>query len=190
MPKLGVMRFAISTEISVWRVPPSSGVLIVLTVGSESSSATKGSSVESVAGKNRAPAKPWPYARLVAPSSHTAQTIEKSITKCFMTYSSRKWEHRRDRDPRGRSSLVRNWRGGCNPCTRTAQPTRTRTSSGGSAVEERAANARTQPGRNHLLDIRKERTVAQYRSRETHRSYRSSAPGIANPVSFQNFLLC
>lgn len=35
------------------------GVLIVLTVGSESSSATKGSSVVSVAGKNRAPAKPW-----------------------------------------------------------------------------------------------------------------------------------
>ncbi|HEY4758552.1 MAG TPA: hypothetical protein VIH43_08330, partial [Chthoniobacterales bacterium] len=57
-PQLRRNAFGISTEIPVARVPPSPGVLIVLTVGSESSSATKGSSVDSVAGKNRAPAKP------------------------------------------------------------------------------------------------------------------------------------
>jgi hypothetical protein len=64
--------------------PPSSGVLIVLTVGSESSSATNGSSVESVAGKKRAPAKPCPYAQSVAPSSHKAQVSQKNKGKCFM----------------------------------------------------------------------------------------------------------
>jgi hypothetical protein len=78
------MRFAMSTEISVSRVPPSSGVLIVLTVGSESSSDTKGSSVESVAGKNRAPAKPWPKARPIAPNSHTAQMSKKNKDKNFI----------------------------------------------------------------------------------------------------------
>src|SRR5206468_8021782 len=58
MPKSGVMRLAISTESSVSRVPPSSGVTMLETVGSESSSATNGSSVESDAGKKRLQAKP------------------------------------------------------------------------------------------------------------------------------------
>jgi hypothetical protein len=60
MSHFGVMRSAISEDISVSRVPPLSGVTILDTVGSENSSATNGSSVESVAGKNRAPAKPFP----------------------------------------------------------------------------------------------------------------------------------
>ena len=51
------MRLEKSTLTSVSRVPLS-GVMMVETVGSESSSATKGSSVVSVAGKKRAPAKP------------------------------------------------------------------------------------------------------------------------------------
>src|SRR6266404_945756 len=84
MSHFGVMRRAISEEISVSRVPPSSGVTMLETVGMENSSATKGSSVESVAGKNRAPAKPWPYARPVAQSSPTAQTNQKTAGKCFM----------------------------------------------------------------------------------------------------------
>ena len=60
MSQFGVMRRAISEEISVSRLPPSSGVTMLEIVGMENSSATKGSSVESVAGKNRAPAKPCP----------------------------------------------------------------------------------------------------------------------------------
>src|SRR6266446_2059159 len=84
MSHFGVMRRAISEEISVSRVPPSSGVTMLETVGSENSSATNGSSVESVAGKKRAPAKPWPYAEPVAPSSHATQTSQKSKGKCFM----------------------------------------------------------------------------------------------------------
>src|SRR5947207_2817664 len=60
IPRFGVMRLAISTEISASRVPPSSGVTMLETVGSDSSSLTNGSSVESVAGKNLLPAKPCP----------------------------------------------------------------------------------------------------------------------------------
>ena len=58
MSHFGVMRSAISEETSVSRVPPPSGVTMLETVGSESSSATNGSSVVSVAGKNLLPAKP------------------------------------------------------------------------------------------------------------------------------------
>src|SRR5262249_2725710 len=52
-------------EMSVWRVAGSSplaGNFCVETVGSDSSSATKGSSVTSVAGKKRLPANPCPNA--------------------------------------------------------------------------------------------------------------------------------
>ena len=58
MPKFGVMRLAISIQLQSLRVPPSSGVTMLETVGKESSSLTNGSSVESVAGKNLLPAKP------------------------------------------------------------------------------------------------------------------------------------
>src|SRR5436190_10693640 len=57
MPRFGVIRFAMSLAMFVSRP---SGVFIVKTVGSDSSSFTNGSSVERVAGKKRAPAKPWP----------------------------------------------------------------------------------------------------------------------------------
>src|SRR6266516_3798226 len=69
MPKSGVMRLAISTESSVSRVPPSSGVTMLEIVGRESSSATNGSSVESVAGKKRLPAKPCEKALFVETTS-------------------------------------------------------------------------------------------------------------------------
>src|SRR6266478_3057308 len=59
MSHFDVIRKAMSEETSVSRVPPSSGVTMLETVGSEDSSATNGSSVESVAGKNLLPAKPW-----------------------------------------------------------------------------------------------------------------------------------
>src|SRR6266853_7029362 len=58
MSHFGVMRSAMSEETSVSRVPPLSGVTMPETVGSDNSSATNGSSVESVAGKNLLPAKP------------------------------------------------------------------------------------------------------------------------------------
>src|SRR6476659_988385 len=85
MSHFGVMRRAISEETSVSRVPPSSGVTMLDTVGSENSSATKGSSVESVAGKNRAPAKPWPYARLITPNSDAVQISQKNKDKNFIS---------------------------------------------------------------------------------------------------------
>jgi len=66
MPRFGVIRFAMSTAMLVSRP---SGVLIVETVGSDSSSFTNGSSVERVAGKKRAPAKPWPPARSASASA-------------------------------------------------------------------------------------------------------------------------
>src|SRR2546421_6122646 len=69
MQKLGVMRFAMSTEISVSRVPPSSGATMLEIVGSDSSSAMNGSSVESVAGKKRLPAKPCEKALFVETTS-------------------------------------------------------------------------------------------------------------------------
>ena len=49
IPRFGVIRLAISTAIAVSRP---SAVSIVETVGSDSSSFTNGSSVDSVAGKN------------------------------------------------------------------------------------------------------------------------------------------
>jgi hypothetical protein len=63
------MRFDTSTENAVSRDAGSSPLALnfcVETVGSESSSATNGSSVTSVAGKNRLPAKPWAKAASLA----------------------------------------------------------------------------------------------------------------------------
>src|ERR1700719_76307 len=81
MSHFGVMRRAMSDETSVSRVPPLSGVTMLETVGSENSSATNGSSVDSVAGKKRAPAKPWPEALLLALSGQISQ---KSKDKCLI----------------------------------------------------------------------------------------------------------
>src|SRR5213076_1301405 len=180
------MRFSISTEILIWRVPPSSGVLIVLTVGSESSSATKGSSVESVAGKNRAPANPWPYVCLVAQSSHSAQASQKTKGKCFMNmlqFDEKASAPRRDDSRVAKGEAA-------NPCTRTAQLTQARTNSGASAAAERAANTRIQTRRNYLLRIQNGQTVAKYWQGETHKSCRFSAQLTANPAFSRNFFHC
>ncbi len=74
MSHFGVMRRAISEEISVSRVPPPSGVTMLETVGSESSSATNGSSVVSVAGKNLLPAKPCAHT-VVGTTNKTAAKV-------------------------------------------------------------------------------------------------------------------
>src|SRR6476646_3563697 len=58
-PKSSVMRFEISPEISSSLAAGTSPVFDQATVGSDISSATQGSSVASVAGKNRAPTKQW-----------------------------------------------------------------------------------------------------------------------------------
>src|ERR1022692_1735470 len=55
--KLSVTRFEYSVETSSWRAGGSSPVLDHATVGSDSSSATHGSSMPSVAGKKRPPTK-------------------------------------------------------------------------------------------------------------------------------------
>src|SRR6516162_7501757 len=60
-PKLGVMRFERSIWMSVSCEPSCAGGLR-LTCGKEISSATNGSSVRIVAGKNRSPAKPCAHA--------------------------------------------------------------------------------------------------------------------------------
>src|SRR5271155_197803 len=59
MPRSSVMRFEISTERSHSVAGGISAVFDHWTVGSENSSATQGSSMASVAGKNRAPTKQW-----------------------------------------------------------------------------------------------------------------------------------
>jgi hypothetical protein len=98
IPRFGVIRLAISAAIAVSRP---SGVLIVETVGSDSSSFTNGSSVESVAGKKRAPAKPWPLAgsasaRAMASNIKTSVALENFIWRAlqnlygFLTMRARK----------------------------------------------------------------------------------------------------
>src|SRR5439155_10224555 len=84
MPKFGMMRLAMSTERSVSRVPPLSGVTTLETVGSESSSDTNGSSVESVAGKKRLPAKPCEKALSIeAKKTLTKTTAANAACKTF-----------------------------------------------------------------------------------------------------------
>src|SRR6266496_4879124 len=146
------MRLEISTEISVWRVPPSSGASIVLTVGSESSSATKGSSVESVAGKNRAPAKPWPYAALVKLSSHAAQIVQKSKTRCFMTIPAGNENNGRD-FACSRASMRRVAHGiAVRRAMRTVQHSCSVAVSSASAEEERRETAGTHKQKNRWLN--------------------------------------
>src|SRR5580700_10880218 len=59
MPKSSVMRFDSSAETSHSLAGGESPVWNQSTVGTDSSSATQGSSMASVAGKNRAPTKQW-----------------------------------------------------------------------------------------------------------------------------------
>src|SRR5581483_5902956 len=59
MPKFSVMRLESSPEMSHWVAGGTSAVRDHWMVGSDISSATHGSSVASVAGKNRAPTKQW-----------------------------------------------------------------------------------------------------------------------------------
>ena len=59
IPKSSVMRFEISPDISSSFAGGMSPVLDQDTVGNDISSATQGSSVASVAGRNRAPTKQW-----------------------------------------------------------------------------------------------------------------------------------
>src|SRR5262249_30181329 len=59
MPKSSVMRLAKSTEMSHSVAGGTSPVFDQATVGKEISSATHGSSVARVAGKNRGPTKQW-----------------------------------------------------------------------------------------------------------------------------------
>src|SRR5216684_2506766 len=80
MPKFSVMRFATSTEISTSRAEGSSPFLKIAIVGSDISSATQGSSVASVAGKNRAPTKQWARASEAPSQSMAAAAIPCSAT--------------------------------------------------------------------------------------------------------------
>jgi hypothetical protein len=87
MPRFGVIRLAISAAIAVSRP---SAVSIVETVGSESSSFTNGSSVESVAGKNRAPAKPCPAAGKGSANVTTSNINAAALWKNFISSTNRK----------------------------------------------------------------------------------------------------
>src|SRR5262252_4699962 len=77
-PKLGVMRFERSIWMSVSCEPSGAGGLR-LTCGKEISSATNGSSVRIVAGKNRSPAKPCAHASIVGRSINTAVAAAASL---------------------------------------------------------------------------------------------------------------
>src|SRR5690242_10838456 len=65
-PKYSVIRLEYSVDRSSWRTGGSSPVLDQVTVGKESSSATQGSSMPSVAGKKRAPMKQCARASVAA----------------------------------------------------------------------------------------------------------------------------
>src|SRR6202171_3017810 len=90
-PRFSVMRFDTSTEKSVSRVAdasPLAGVLIVEIVGSDSSSATNGSSVVSVAGKNRFPEVPCAKAAsAVATHANAAPTMYSDGFRLLMIFS-------------------------------------------------------------------------------------------------------
>src|ERR1700733_2317549 len=78
-PKSAVMRFDNSPDTSHSVAGGVSAVLDHDTVGNDSSSATHGSSVASVAGKNRAPTKQWANASVkgrVANTSASAKARE------------------------------------------------------------------------------------------------------------------
>src|SRR5712675_84297 len=84
MPKLSVMRLEYSTETSSWRAGGSSPVLNPDTVGSDSSSATQGSSTPSVAGKKRPPTKQCADAPLADMTTPNAAATAASTTDLRM----------------------------------------------------------------------------------------------------------
>src|SRR5207249_933652 len=83
MPRSSVMRFDTSSEkfVSPVATPSSPGSLRLEIVGSDSSSATKGSSVANIAGKKRLPAKPWPSAGATA-TSVAARAVAANRLRC------------------------------------------------------------------------------------------------------------
>src|SRR5262249_47204400 len=85
------MRLVKSIDVSVSRAAGSSPLAPVFlrdTVGSDSSSATNGSSVASVAGKKRLPAKPWANAPLAA-AQRSAPASTGNVLMCFLISSFR-----------------------------------------------------------------------------------------------------
>src|SRR5580693_5173524 len=72
IPKSGVMRLEISAETSHSVAGGTSPVRDQETVGSDSSSATHGSSMASVAGKKRAPTKQWANASVKGSAANTS----------------------------------------------------------------------------------------------------------------------
>ena len=84
MPVLGVMRF----DRSIWTpvdCAPSGPGGVTVTCGSEISSATNGSSVKIVAGKNRCPAQPCASAAEFADKRIAAAAKTASVRKGLMS---------------------------------------------------------------------------------------------------------
>src|SRR5712672_4841017 len=95
MPKLSVIRLEYSTETSSWRVGGSSPVLNPDTVGNDSSSATQGSSVPSVAGKKRPPTKQCANAPLADMMTPSAMGTAASIKDLRMDMTPLGWQRSR-----------------------------------------------------------------------------------------------
>src|SRR5579864_6075923 len=83
MPKFSVIRLETSNERPNCEAGGTSAVLDQATVGSDISSAMQGSSVASVAGKNRAPTKQWAEAQenetkvIKTPSANARACLDK-----------------------------------------------------------------------------------------------------------------
>src|SRR2546428_1231314 len=102
-PRSGVRRLASSPLTSVslrGSVSPVPGSLLWKTVGSESSSATNGSSTTSVAGKKRLPARPWAHAGSVPAATNTAASRE-TLSIVFMDSLREMWSSGSQLDARG-----------------------------------------------------------------------------------------
>src|SRR6058998_1695333 len=102
-PRSGVSRLASSPLTSVslrGSVSPVPGSLLWKTVGSESSSATNGSSTASVAGKKRLPARPWAHAGSVPAATDTAASRD-TLSIVFMDSLSEMWSSGLQLDARG-----------------------------------------------------------------------------------------
>jgi hypothetical protein len=103
MPVLGVMRF----DRSIWTpvdCAPSGPGGVTVTCGSEISSATNGSSVKIVAGKNRCPAQPCASAAEFADKKIAAAATTASDRKGFMSELPLKMPMRRGRKAASASS--------------------------------------------------------------------------------------
>src|SRR5256712_4575320 len=115
-PRSGVRRLASSplTPVSLrGSVSPVPGSLLWKTVGSESSSATNGSSTASVAGKKRLPARPWARASSVPAAKNTAASRD-TLSIVFMDSLREMWSSGLQLDARGgwRASEAGAQRGG------------------------------------------------------------------------------